>query len=335
MPFGGVPPELNSARLFYGCGSESMARAATAWDELATNIRRTAANYGAVAATLAEGWHGAVAFAIGRALVPYIAWLNTAAEQATRAATQARAAVSAHEMAMTAMVHPDVIVANRVRLTSLCRTNWLAQITPTIAHTELEYQRMWADDAEAMYAYARASAKASVLGPFAVSSLDVDTSGLTHPDVNVRRSSRQLAATPAVIDAGRQVLTAIPQALQALSSSPRTTMDVHLLPVTAALSKLGSLSSASEVAIKNLNAMNRAMMLLRAAAWPALERSGVAADSGRARAIGTLSVPARWLMETAADSEADDHRIWEPLRLVNVTGAQGDRTQISRTRGAE
>ena len=194
---------------------------------------------------------------------------------------------------------------------------------------------MWADDADAMYAYARASAKASVLHPFAVSSLAIDASGLTHPDVNVRRSSRLLAATPAVIDAGRQVVTAIPQALQALSSSPHTTLDVHLLPVTAALSKLGSLSPASEVAIKNLNAMNRATMLLRAAAWPALEHRGVAADSGRAPAIGTLSVPARWLTETAADSVADDHWTWEPLRLVSVTGAEGHRAQISGTRGAD
>jgi PPE-repeat protein len=336
MPFGNVPPEINSARLFYGCGSESMARAATAWDELAMDIRQAAAHCCAVAATLAEGLHGAVAIAIGRALAPYIAWLNAVADQAANAATQAAAAVSAHEMAMAATVNPDVIIANRVRLTSLCATNCLAQVAPAIAHTEAEYDGMWAHDAEAMYAYARASAKACALAPFALSSLTVDATGLTHPDVNIRRSSRKLASTPAVIAASRQVITTIPQALQELSSSPQTTLDVHLLPITAELSKLGSLAPASEVAIKNLNTVNRGMMLLRAVALSSPQQRRVAADLGGAPAVGTLSVPSGWLMETAADSAVDEPWIWEPLRLVDVTGApQGHRTQISGTRGAD
>ena len=208
MSFGQVPPEINSGRLFCGCGSASMVRAATAWDELAATLRQAAAYCCAVAATVAEGWHGAVAIAVGRALAPYIAWLNAAATQAAHAAMQAAAAVSAHELAVAAMVHPDVVVANRVRLLSLCTANCLAQVSPMIAQTEAEYEQMWSDDAEAMYSYARASAKASVLTPFGSSSLTIDPSGSTHPDINVRRSSRALASAPAAIAAGQQVIAA-------------------------------------------------------------------------------------------------------------------------------
>jgi PPE-repeat protein len=336
MSFGQVPPEINSGRLFYGCGSASMTRAATAWDELAAILRQAAAYCCAVTATLAEGRHGAVAIAVGRALAPYIAWLNAAASQAAHTAMQAAAAVSAHELARAAMVHPDVVVANREHLLSLCTANYLAQHSPMIAQTEAEYEQMWSDDAEAMYAYARASAKACVLTPFGSSRLTIEASRSAHADVNIRRSSRALASAPAAIAAGQQVSTAIPEALQALSSSPETTLDVHLLPVTAALSKLSSLSPAAEVAIKNLHAMNRGMMLLKAAVLSAPNPSGIAASFGRSAAIGTLSVPERWLNNTESDSVADDWYDWfqAPLRLVDATGVRSDRrTQRTRISG--
>ena len=341
MSFGQVPPEINSGRLFYGCGSASMVRAATSWYELAATLRQAAADSCAVAASLVEGWHGAGAIATGRALAPYVAWLNAAATQAEHTATQAAAVASAHELAMSAMVHPDVVVANRARLMSLRTANCLAQVSPMIAQTEAEYEQMWSDDAEAMYAYAQASAKASVLTPFGSSSLTIDPSGSTHPDINVRRSSRALASAPDAIAAGQQVIAAIPEALQALSSSPQTTLDVHLLPVTVALSKLASLSPAAEVAIKNLNAMNRGMMLLKAAVLSAPNPSGIAASFARAAAIGALSVPQRWLDDTEGDSVADDRYDWFrlPLRLVDATGARGgrrtQRTQVSETRGSD
>ncbi len=338
MSFGRVPPEINSGRLFYGCGSASMVRAAKAWDELAAALRQAAAQYGAVAAALAEGSRGAIAIATGRALAPYVAWLNGAATQTAHAAAQAAAAVSAHELALAAMVTPDVIVANRVRLLSLCTANCLAQVSPMIAQTEAEYEQMWSDDVEAMYAYARASAKTSVLTPFGSPSLRIEPSGSTHPDVNVRRASRELASAPDAIAAGHRVIAAIPEALQALSASPETTLDVHLLPVTAALSKLASLSPAAEVAIKNLNAMNRGTMLLKAAALSAPNSSVIAAGTGRAAKIGALSVPQGWLDDTENDSITDERYEWFqfPLHLVDVNGARGARrTVVSETRGGD
>ena len=56
--------------------------------------------------------------------------------------------MSAHESALAALVHPDVINANRARLLSLCTTNCLAQVSPTIAQIEAEYEQMWAEDAD-------------------------------------------------------------------------------------------------------------------------------------------------------------------------------------------
>jgi PPE-repeat protein len=341
MSFGQMPPEINSGRLFCGCGSASMTQAATSWYELAATLRQAAADNCAVAACLVEGWHGAVAIATARALAPYIAWLNAAATQAEHTATQAATVASAHELAMAAMVRPDVVVANRVRLLSLCTANCLAQVSPMIAQTEAEYEQMWSDDAEAMYAYARASAKASMLTPFGSPSITIDPSGSTHPDVNVRRSSRALASAADAIAAGQQVMAAIPEALQALSSSPQTTLDVHLLPVTAALSKLGSLSPAAEVAIKNLNAMNRGMMLLKAAALSAPSQCQITAGLGRAAAIGALSVPQRWLDDTDGDSVADDRYDWFrlPLHLVDATEPRGGRRvqhkRVSDPRGGD
>jgi PPE-repeat protein len=325
MSFGQVPPEINSGRLFCGCGPASMTQAATSWYELAATLRQAAADSCSVAASLVEGWHGAVAIATGQALAPYIGWLNAAATQAEHTATQAATVASAHELAMAAMVHPDVVVANRVRLQSLCTANCLAQVSPMIAQTEAEYEQMWSDDAEAMYAYARASAKASVLTPFDSSSLAI--AGSTHPDVNVRRSSRALASAPDAIAAGQQVIAAIPEALHALSSSPQTTLDVHLLPVAAALSKLASLSPASEVAIKNLNTVNRGMLLLKAAVLSAPNASRIAAGLGRAATIGALSVPQRWLDDTEGNPVADDQYDWFrlPLRLVDATEPRGGR----------
>ena len=336
MSFGKVPPEINSGRLFYGFGSASMVRAGAAWDELSATLRQSAACCCAVTDILAEGSRGVMAIAVARALSPYIAWLNAAATAAADAATQAAAAVSAHESARAAMVHPDVIIANRVRLKSLCATNSLAQASAAIAHIEAAYEQIWADAAEAMYAYARASAKASALTPLGTSPLTIEASGSTHPDPAIRRSSRALASAPDVIAASQQVMTAIPEALQALSSSPHTTLDVHLLPVTVALSKLGSLSPASEVAIKNLNAMNRGMMLLKAVVLSAPNPSGIVAGFGRAVAIGTLSAPQGWLTATAGDSVDDDQYGWfpKPLRLVDATEAQGGR-RPQRTRMSE
>lgn len=316
MCFARVPPEINSGRLFEGSGSESLARAARAWNELAATLRKTAACYEALTVSFATGWPGVITAAIGRVLAPYVAWLNVCAAHAAQTATQAAAAASAHDTAVSAVVPPEVIACNRIRLASLAATNYLAQACPAVAQIEHEYHRMWVEDAEAMYAYARASAKASVLTPFtsAVSAIEQQDS----TDVNARRRARRVAAAPRAITAGRQVIEALPEALQAISTSGQGTLDTHLLAVTPALSTLCSSAAPPDVALQRLQATNRGLMVLRAAALAATRGERTASVFGIAHSIGPLSVPALWSTRASSDPvEGGFHTwAWEPLRLV-------------------
>jgi PPE-repeat protein len=281
MNFATLPPEINSGRMYEGPGSGSMTEAATAWQRLATRLCTAAADYHAVTSKLAA--------AMTEAAAPYIEWLTAAAAHAERAATQAAAAASAHETALAAIVPPPVIDANRAQRKSLACRNCLGQTSPAIADAEAEYERMWAQDADAMHAYAGASADASTMTPF------------TSPPATAGRADPGTATTwavksaPELVSAGQQVMTAIPEALQALSVSPQTTLDVPLSPVTSSLSKLSSLSAPSGFAISHLNSLNKAAALR----WFLPGQGGargaaVTAGFGRGMSIGTLSVPHAW-----------------------------------------
>ncbi|HZC11290.1 MAG TPA: PPE family protein [Mycobacterium sp.] len=326
MSFARVPPEINSGRMYYGSGSATMVAAATAWDQLAANLCETAASCRAATSKLAAE-SGQAASAMGRAIASYLGWLDTAATKAAHAATQAAAAATAYESALAALVPPEVINANRARLSSLATRNCLGQASPIIADADAEYERMWVNDAEAMYAYARACAEASALTPFSTPHLDVDPA---YQGAAVTRTSRALTNAPDVIAAGHQVMAAISAALQAMSSSAQTTLDVHLSPVAASLSKLSSLVPAAEVAIKNLDQLNRATMLLHAAAIMSSvnQRTPDGAAStggvGRGQSIEALSVPQRWIMVTTGSTAKEPQYIGfrQPMHLVHPAGAQ-------------
>jgi PPE-repeat protein len=167
LDFGALPPEINSGRMYVGAGSGPMLAAASAWDELATELQSTAASYGSTISSLAAGpWTGPSSIAMAAAAAPYVAWMNATGAQAEEAATQAKLAAGAYETAFAATVPPMVIAANRSLLMALIATNFLGQNTPAIATTEAHYMEMWAQDAAAMYAYAGSSATASQLTPF-------------------------------------------------------------------------------------------------------------------------------------------------------------------------
>src|ERR1700729_2192652 len=90
MDFGGLPPEINSARMYAGPGSGPMLAAASAWDGLATELQSTASSYGAVISELTgESWVGPSSAAMEAAATPYVAWLNAAAGGAEETAAQA------------------------------------------------------------------------------------------------------------------------------------------------------------------------------------------------------------------------------------------------------
>jgi PPE-repeat protein len=300
MNFATLPPEINSGRMYAGPGSGSMSEAVTAWDRLATRLFTAVADYRAVTSKLAAGWEAPKATAMTHAAAPYIEWLNAAAAQAQHAATQIAAAVCAHETALAAMVPPPVIEANRAQHRSLALTNYLGQISPAIADTDADYEQMWVEDCDAMYAYADASAAASTLTPFH------SPPGPARHDAPIPWA---LKAAPDVLSAGHQVMSTIPQALQALSSnsgSPLTTFEVALSAVTPPLSKLSSLSAPSDFAIGHLNWLNKAAALRSLFPSPGGTRSArVTAGIGRAMSVAALSVPQAWT--TAAPSaDADE-----------------------------
>ena len=87
MDFGALPPEINSARMYSGPGSGPLMAAATAWDELATELDSTAASYSSVISELTgEDWLGPSSASMAAAAAPYAAWMNTTAAQAEQAA---------------------------------------------------------------------------------------------------------------------------------------------------------------------------------------------------------------------------------------------------------
>ena len=295
MNFATLPPEINSGRIFAGPGSGPMIQAATAWDKLAARLYARLADYRSVTSKLAAAWP--------EAATPYIDWLDATATRAAHAAVQAKTAASAFESALATVVAPAVIEANRAQRISLASTNCLGQLSPAIADIEAEYDRMWERDAAAMNAYAAASADAAMVIPF---SSPAATAGTSAPEVT---------------SAGHQVMSAIPEALQAFSCSPLTTVDASLAAVTSPLSKLSSLTAPCDFALTHLNSLNKAAALQTAAALRSLlTKPCVIAGFARATSIGTLSVPQAWA--TAAPPLAAEFQpgwFCEPIHLVHAS----------------
>lgn len=166
-----------------------------------------------------------------------------------------------------------------------------------------------------MYAYAAASAEAAALTPFAPPP--------AHPGGPPTTASRawRVRAAPDVVAAGGQVMSAIPRGLAGLSRSPLSSLDASLLPVTACLSKLSSLSAPVDVAIRHLNSLNKAAALRRLLP----DSGGATAATITARAgcgvpVGSLTVPRAWTEPAAATRGPAQPprrgRAGEPIRLV-------------------
>src|SRR5271163_971834 len=164
--FPSQPPELISAKIFSGPGSEPLLAAAAAWDGLATELQSTASSYGAAISELGASWEGPSFDSAAAAAAPYVAWLSTTAAQAEQAASQARAAASAYEAAFAATVPPAVIAANRTELATLVANNIFGQNNSAIEANEAEYQQIWAEDVAAITNYASASQAATQLTAF-------------------------------------------------------------------------------------------------------------------------------------------------------------------------
>ncbi|HEU4363785.1 MAG TPA: PPE family protein [Mycobacterium sp.] len=221
--FAALPPEVNSGRMYTGPGSGPMLAAASAWDGLAAELYSTAASYASEISTLADGlWSGPSAVAMEKAAAPQVDWLSTTASQAERAASQARAAVGAYEAAFAMTVPPPVIAANRALLMALIATNFLGQNTPAIAATEAHYAEMWAQDATAMHSYAAAAAVHSTLTPFTSPPQD-SNGGANQGATTLAQLGNSVAShVQSAMSIGPKVLSAGPQALQAVASQSAT-----------------------------------------------------------------------------------------------------------------
>lgn len=286
-----------------GPGAGSMMDAAKAWGVLGDQLSDMARTCRAAISTLDSVDGSASATAIIHAFAAYVAWLDATAAQARQTAIHATEAAGAYGLTLAAVVAPPVIDANRLRRTLLAATNCLGQSSAAIADADTDYERMWAQDAAAMYAYARASAGIWKLTPFDSPPPSTGLGENSRQGPGSREPSRnwRLTVAPEVIATGRQVISTISEALDALSSSPMTTFDASLLSITAPLSRLSALSAPLDFALNHLSALNKAAALSRAAImWSLRPGAGLTdhatprASLGSGAAIGVLSVPQAW-----------------------------------------
>lgn len=314
MDFGALPPEVNSAKMYSGSGSGSMLAAATAWDAVADGMYFAAGRCAAVISPLAsEAWLGPASSSMVAATAPYLAWLNTTAAQAQQTAAQARAAASAYEAAFSAMVPPPVIAANRLLLASLTATNFLGINTPAIATTEADYSEMWAQDAAAMYGYASASAVASTLTQFTPPAEMADSTTLAS---QVPQGVQQLAQSlRSTISTSGSSLTQAASDLSSLSS-PASSCASTLSSSVSATSSLSSvvktltpsatlttpLGDTEVLGSAFKDAFNSGLGALRpvSSAGLGVPASAVSAEFRRAMPIGQLSVPQTWVAPSRA-----------------------------------
>ncbi len=339
MDFGAFPPEVNSARMYAGPGSAPMLAAASAWSQLAAELRAAAAGYSSVISGLAgQAWTGPAAASMAAAAAPYAAWMNTTAGQAEQTANQATAAAGAYENAFVATVPPPVIATNRAQLASLVATNVLGQNTPAIAANEAHYGEMWAQDAAAMYGYAGESAAASKVTPFAAPPQTTNQSGLAAQNAAAAQAGGTSAGS-GVQSTLSQVVSTTPTALQGLSSpmssgtgTPGVSGGSGLAPsdLLNGATNLGS-GSFSPYSLAGITQVASDIALLRAfgaagnsiglssgagtgavligATAPGLAGLGpaglggagaVSAGIGRGTLIGALSAPQSWAAATPA-----------------------------------
>jgi PPE-repeat protein len=211
MFYAAFPPEINSGRMYTGAGSGPLIAAATAWDELATELQSAADSYSSVITALSSGpWLGPSSLNMAAAVTPYVTWMQTTAGQAAETANQAVAAATAYETAFAAHVPPAEIAANRSQLESLVGSNIFGQNNAAIAATEVEYAEMWAQDALAMDTYAGSSAAASKLTPFTSAPQVTNPGGTAGQAAAVAQATSTSAGTAAQTVASTTTYTGNP-----------------------------------------------------------------------------------------------------------------------------
>lgn len=296
--FSWLPPEINSALIFGGAGSGPLLTAASAWDGLAQDLQASATSFHSVIVELTAGpWTGPASDSMAAAATPYVGWLNAAAGHAAAAAGQARVAATAFETALTAMVHPAVVTANRASLPRLVAMNFLGQNTTAIAANEFDYMEMWAQDVSAMVGYhSGATSVAATLAPF--EGLGAQLAGLTS----------------SLSSAVQRAEAAVPAMLSTLKALPLQEVSMLMYPASMAMSPLMSMMSMAArgstagfpeprpplpVAGEHPEVAGGALSGVKALGAGRLG-SAMSAGLGKARLVGAMSVPSTWQGSTPA-----------------------------------
>ncbi|WP_421842548.1 PPE family protein [Mycobacterium sp.] len=313
MDFGALPPEINSARIYSGPGSQPLVAAARAWQRLAAELHSTATSYTSVISGLAgREWLGPSSVSMTTAVAPYVAWMQATAAQAEQAAAQALAAASAYESAYSMTVPPTAIAANRSTTTTLIQTNIFGQNTPAIASAEADYGEMWAQDIVAMESYAGTSAAASELTPFTAP--PTTTSGSTQ--------AAEAIEAPTAAATGASVMPTLQSVLPALFNAiPNPFEDLDILVAIGLVVASGSLAVSLgqlgedvrndqveereldeqrqlEEKLEESREAEQAVAAPRLASTPG-SSAAVSAFTGRATSVGALSAPQSWALPPA------------------------------------
>jgi PPE-repeat protein len=312
LEFAWLPPEINSARIFAGAGSGPLHMAATAWEGLAQDLQASASSFDSVIVGLTAGpWAGPASASMAAAAAPYVGWLTAASGQATSAGVQARAAATAFEVAQAATVHPAAVTANRTTLATLIATNFFGLNAPAIAGTEFQYVEMWAADVGAMLGYhAGATSVASTMAQFSLPPVSLaGLSGLV-TQLGTQATTMLSPVLSAVTAAAPGVMSALSTVESAASGlQPLTSVaQIGMYPASMAISPLMSLvQMASQSNTAGMAAANAAALAADPAkfvgsAVPDMKPlggagglgAGMAADLGKARLVGAMSVPPTW-----------------------------------------
>ncbi|SOX55724.1 PPE family protein [Mycobacterium ahvazicum] len=324
MDFGALPPEINSARMYAGPGPSSMAMAAVAWANLATELHSAASSYRTLISGLTTGrWLGPTSLTMASAFGPYVAWMSGAAARAEEAASHATLAVEIYEAAFAMTIPPPVVTANRVQLATLMSTNFFGQNSAAIAANEAEYGEMWAQDAAAMYQYAGNSVAVCDVSQFnlppkvtddaglvaqsnAVSQATVST-GLQHADlanlVSQVPTTMQSLTTPGTSTVSTGTSTAVSDTLTNLASQVPNWLPNYLnagatplYGMSSVLSMAQTAQGMARTAAEGAAAAAQGAASGAASAASALPNIGssVIGSLGTAAHLGPMSVPTAW-----------------------------------------
>jgi PPE-repeat protein len=194
MEFIALPPEVTSALIHSGPGAESLIEASGAWQRLGVGLEESVPIFASAVSSATEAWQGRASVAMVEAVEPYLGWLRTTAQQCQQLASSAQAAAAAFSSAVSQVVQPAQVSANRTRLAQLLASNGFGRNAAAIAETEAQYERMWVNNSAAMSRYETASAQAVGVPEFSSPPTIVNPTGVAAQASAVQSAA---AATPA------------------------------------------------------------------------------------------------------------------------------------------